>query len=587
MLAAEVVGALPGTLSTAVLFRLEALRPLVDDRLLCRMFSLPGTTSLEGVSHVVLTPVGPVLADGVGLRLPSGALLPDVATSESLLRRFREELALLPAGEPDCLGVGQQAGSLPVGLHVSIRSLECDGVAVVGAAPDPGPLQLLRAVGVTYEGARPVGDRFLVRFSNRLDQHLMAAALSGFVRTDHCNLFFVGQAHVDPALRRGLRCAAGQRITFGQGAVQAAVVRLGAVATTRPVPMTSVAPAPAPPAAYGDLVPLGFVGLALAGTPTGEQVRRHLAARAQQGLWSFQTGGLPTATDTSLVALGCEDPRTPDRLQEFEVSGGGFVPQHVSERPEPGRMLQTPAVAHWCAEDFATSCLAWARTGRSRPPREGTWRWLGERFESRGGLFFANPFLVDWALSLVLAHDPGPAGRGDDQERRRLQVRLRDELLAAQHADGSFGAYEPALSTSLAVLALANLHERGRPVLLAQLSLLDHVGHDGCLPACTPFFSTLRVDGSSRVGLPPQHFDTGSGRHSVTWYRDDARMVGSALGALALAVPADDAPSSLTSPALAHPRYGCGPLDYVAGWALPSARSRAGAPEPGRTEDGL
>lgn len=565
MLARELLGALPAGLSAVVLFRLDALRPLADDRLLRHMFVLPDDVSLVGVSHVALTAAGPVLASTDGqLRLASGEPLPAVAGKWSLRQRFAHELGLLPADEPDCLGVGQSPGAVPVGLAVRIDGGTGHAVAALGTAPDRASLALLRAVGVEYLGSRAVGDRHLAYFSNRLDQHLMAGALAGFTRTDHCNLFFLAHAHLDGALTDGLVRAAHHRIAFGRDRVQEVAEALSVAATTQRMAMRSIPPPPESPYRYGDLVPLGFLGFALAGTPAGDRVRRYLVDRWQDGLWSFDTGGLPTATDTSLVALGVNSPQILRRLAEFTDPGGGYLPQLSSNHPAPGRMVWRSATAHWCQTDFATSCLVFGRRRRLQPLPDEAWRWLTERFDRRGGMFFANPFLTDWALSTVLVQTAMSDTAFGEGVRSWLRDRLREELLGAQQPDGSFGRYDPALSTALAILALANLGERGGPTLLAQLRLLDYVAPDGRLRGATPFFSTVRLDG--RAGSPPpQHVDCFDSRYAVTWYGDDAGLIGTAVTALALGVRTEECgPPQINGPQSTHVRYRSpSALDYI------------------------
>jgi hypothetical protein len=324
--------------------------------------------------------------------------------------------------------------------------------------------------------------------------------------------------------------------------------------------------------AYGDLVPLGFLLAALCDGEKADAVRQHLRARGREGVWAYHAGGLPTAIDTTLVAQSLDDPRTVQALQRFRVPDGGYVPQLWTESDEPGRMRLCDEVRHWCQPDFATTCMVVALRRGARCPIGGTWKWLTERFERRNGLFFANPFLTDWALSKAVA-DNLPATRpADELHRTTLADRLRTDVLAAQHADGSFGSYDLAFSTALAILALRNLGVRGRPILRAQLRLLDWVASDGRLPPATPFFSSLRIAAPVDGGLCPQHIAVDECPYALTFYRDDERLISTAVAALALSTPADDngsAAEAFADVGIPHGRYGCREIsDYIRAFAL-------------------
>jgi hypothetical protein len=208
--------------------------------------------------------------------------------------------------------------------------------------------------------------------------------------------------------------------------------------------------------------------------------------------------------------------------------------------------------------DYATTCLvraARAECGVECASSDG----LAAGFDDRGGLYFANPYLTDWALALALRGD------ADDSP---LAARLVAEILASRNADGSFGAYDVALSTALAILALTALGYRGRAMRLAQLRLLDAMSGDGTWPAATPFYSTLRA----AAGAPRSRAEIAvhDRRFGLTWYRDDHRMMTTALATLALLEDYAPRATDPRVPASPHPRYrAVDHADYVARFALP------------------
>ena len=101
------------------------------------------------------------------------------------------------------------------------------------------------------------------------------------------------------------------------------------------------------------------------------------------------------------------------------------------------------------------------------------------RFESRSGLHFANPYLVDWAHACALEKDETAQG---------LRDLLAAEILASMNDDHSFGLFDVPTSSVFAILSLAALRRRGRTLRIAQLRLLDFVDPDVTFPPGTPFY---------------------------------------------------------------------------------------------------
>jgi len=195
-------------------------------------------------------------------------------------------------------------------------------------------------------------------------------------------------------------------------------------------------------------------------------------------------------------------------------------------------------------------------------PRTTPAPWIAERFDTRGALYFANPYWTDWCLALALA---------GDAQLHPLAVRLQQEVMASASPDGSFGRFDSALSTALAVLCLDALGYRGRAVRLAQVRLMNIVDA-GPLPESTPFYSTFLADAQPERPLLRVQ-DTW---HELSLYRDAHRLVLAGLIASALAVEAEVSESEpLQAPAAAHPRYACADVgEYVAGFALPPYLAR-------------
>lgn len=605
MFVSEILQKLPAALDWMVLFNLNPLRQLGDDPLIRAMFFLPAETPLEAYSHVILSSQGHLLAPLAGSRLDivhAGrirAWSPDLTAT--LAERFTRQLAQFSLDEADCLGLGEQDPYPPVLLYLQLKDGYGEAQALFSQPPDQRHYELLPAVGVKFLGGCQQGPDYLARFRNRLPTHLQAGMLAHFTRTAHCNLFFLQHGQIDPKLAIGLALAARDRIASARDRSLGALVRLGRQACEEPLAMTCHPPL-AQPVPFGDLVPLGFLLHALntalampdrttppagqTGLPeAAEAVRQALLAKRQGPLWAFHTARLVTSTDSALILQGMAGGESLEALELFADGQGGYYPQlwiEEGQAPEvsetsavyPRRMAADQSNRHWLQADYATTCLVSGLRLAHDLPAKTALAYLAAGFETRSGLYFANPYLVDWALAKALQ------GRA---EAAALREQLLAELLASVNDDYSFGQYDQALSTALAILSLAALGYRGQLIRLAQLRLLDFQEAEGVWPEATPFYSSqffdhTRIPAAYLFNLllndPGRQLVQVQGvYHALTFYRDTHRMIATALASIALSERCEQALSSGSVPqrsADAHPRYRSrSQSDYIANFALP------------------
>jgi hypothetical protein len=567
---------LPADLEWTVVFRAATLRRFVDDGTFRAMFFLSAELSLEDVSHVVLSARGRAVARGeeivgVGdtpLQLGGGG--PDLASA------FASELGHLRLERCDCVGIGRRPGDAPaiLGLEIGAEG-RGEAVAVLQRVPETGDYDLLRAAGVEFLGTTQDGPRVLARFGHRLPTHVHAGALAGFTRTHHCNQFFFNHCTLDVDLRSGLQQAGRDRLEAGRRAVAAAAAELTRLATKRALPMTCEPPPPEAPFAYGDVVPLGFLlrGMRLGPSPAGalaalthrllaEELADTLRGARQGDLWAFHRGRLVTCTDSALVLLGLQDADGVAALERFRQPDGGYLPQLDAPQDADGSMRAAPENAHWRQADFATTLLVAGLRGEAGLAPATPLAWIAERLDGRSGLFFADPWLVDWCTAMGLAaYGPQAAP---------LRERLEAEVLGSVNDDGSFGHHDRPLSTALAILALGALGHRSRAIRSAQLRLLEALHPPRPWPATRPFYSTFVSPGGGADA--PAHVRVAGQVHEVSTYRDEPRTVLAGLVALALAVECDpDLPdAAFRAGRRPHPRYRCATaFDYLAAHALP------------------
>jgi len=346
------------------------------------------------------------------------------------------------------------------------------------------------------------------------------------------------------------------------------------------MPLTCRPPPPAEPFDYGDLVSLGFLLRTIAavtdGTSSVQQGLEALLRDRRQGLlWPYHTGTLVTCTDSALVLQGFDDPDGVEALEVFADGRGGYFPQLCSEEPERGKMVVTPRNRHWCQPDYGTTCLVSALRAQHGLRRKTAVKYLKRVYEDRSGLYFANPYLVDWALARALQ---GAASAAD------LRGRLAADVLASMNEDGSFGRYEVAMSTALAILALVSLSAGEDALHGARLRLADLMMEDGRWPAGISFYSSVTVPRErfsggmlARLMLGRRHGQLVWVRdtiHAISLYEDRHRMISTSLAVLALTQRPPPVEHDATPPTWrqggCHPRYRCEDhVEYVANFALP------------------
>lgn len=588
MLASEIIRSLPDSLDWMVLFDLSTLRRLVADEVVRGMFYLPESTDLDPHSHVVLTSQGTLTAAREGSRLtdPIGeAVFSEGEAEASLYGRFSDRFGLFSVDDADCLAIGETPPFPPVLLHLRAEAGYGEARAVFAGEPSGQNYELLKAIGVEYLGGSREGSHYVARFRNHLPTHIHAGILARFSRTNHCNLFFLRHGSIDEQLEKGLVEASTSRVSWAAEQAREAVVRLASEATDKELALTCQPPPPAKPFASGDVVPLGFLLKALnyhtsaASIFSNVGIRKRLMSllqhRRQELLWPQGVGGSVSSTATALVLQGFHDPEGIEALEGFADGQGGYYPRLRADERALGKAVAGDN-GYRRQPDFATTCLVRALRSDAELDTQTSVEYLASRFQSRSGLYFANPYMVDWALASALKKDESA------QEPRDL---LATEILASMNDDYSFGFFDVPTSSAFAILSLAALGHRDRTLRIAQLRLLDFMQPDGAFPSGTPFYSARAVKQQERVpvgisargdGGEQQRQVIGVDRelYEVSLYFDGRKAISTAVATLALL--AECSPTVRDSDSVeerwgeAHPRYGCRDhAEYVRRFALP------------------
>ncbi|MBD2179217.1 hypothetical protein H6F42_20035 [Pseudanabaena sp. FACHB-1998] len=586
----NILDLLPQSLEWMVLFNLEKVRPIAGDEVARAMFYLPENLDLHPFSHVVLTSAGRLVAPLLENSLVdpySGNLCEKPPQGKTLGHQFADRLSLFAIDEADCIGLGEIAGFPPVVLHLVLRDHEGHATAIFDYnsehPPDHRHYELLRAVGVRFVEGKSQDGYYVAQFRNRLPIHIHAGILCHFERTGNCNLFFLQHGKIDPPLEKGLLEAGSRRLTWSKNQAIAWLQKLTEEALQSPLSMTCVPPAPEQPFPYGDLVPLGFVLRSLRDTQFTEtytKLSAYIISQQQESLWAFHQKRLVTATDSALVMQGLTGDlsATFAALEQFR-DGQGYYPQLWAESPQPHRMIKDPSCVHWCQTDFATTSIIRAlQLSHGLEPKTPI-TYLTDRMAERSGLYFANPYLVDYYLALALQEDTPTSQLARQQ--------LLEEVLSSRNKDFSFGYFDIPLSTALAILTIAALGSRGRAMRASQLRLLDFLESAGSFPASIPFYSSLRLEADEQSELKlkmmqlnlfadprkrSQVQQIGEEYHNISLYVDNHKMISTSLAVSALNAPCTPETYDIDelSPIKAHPRYRCREqISYIAQFALP------------------
>lgn len=599
MLVSEILHTLPAPLEWMVLFNLSPIRHLVNDDTIKGMYHLPIEIDLTAYSHVVLANSGRFLASADQSKLVeviSGKGWSRDRIRHSLFDRFAKQLALFPVDEADCIGLGELDSYAPVLLHIKIQEGIGQAQAIFEREPSREHYELLQAVGVKFLGGEFKEDYYLAQFQNRLPVHIHAGILSHFSRTAHCNLFFLQHGTIDPPLENGLLKAAEGRITWARNLSIKALTKLAQEACQRSLAMVCQSPPPNPHFPYGDLVPLGFLlnalntasnlsetldaSVAKSTLDARQALSQFLLNQRQDHLWAFHSNRLVTATDSALVLQGFNDPDAVEDLERFADGKGGYYPQLWSTDEQHGKMVLDQSCRHWCQSDYATTCMVKVLRQEAKLEAKTLTGYLAVGMANRSGLYFANPYLVDWVLARAICHDQSAA---------LLQQQLLSEVLASLNEDYSFGKYDIALSTALGILIMAALGFRGRTMRAAQIRLLEFIDTDGRWPVTIPFYSSLRLDpdiptkdllelSMINAFTPPtliqqqrQVRNIQNQYHGISLYWDVHRCISTSLAFLALSEPCSPTQQDLPDRQQdVHPRYLCDRhCEYIAKFALP------------------
>jgi len=564
---ARLLAAMDASAGTAVAFHLPSVRTVASDEQVRGMFFLPEEIDLDAIEAVAMAPGGPsfLMRDGHVQLHPdcpaARVYAPTLFEAHAPDFRWLEDLGAF------CIGIGRLEQMPPVTLALNFEDGFARGAAVFSSSPCGEALDLLAAIGVRLLGEQPLpDDRVLVRLENRIAAHVDAAALSQYRRTMNCNLFFMSHGNASGEIKEGLEAASRVRIAAGRERLAQAVIDLSAEALEKGLSLQMRVSGALETKPYGDLVPLGFLGMALRrivdhDSPLAEAAAHHLS-RIQKylqnhrtaGLWGYARNCIPTSTDTALVCLAGLLPDF-ESLEQLRGTDGGFMPQLVTEVAGMLSMQRSPATMHWEEEDLPTTALLEALRLDAGLGIQTDANWFLKRSARWCGLYFIPPTLGLWALARIAAR-LGRSGASEqqaaDHDVALFRETIRENLAALRTEEGGFGRFDPVLQNGFAVLAMEEIDLLDRTTVAAQLRVLDGWEAPQCVE--TPFYSTVvsastqaMVDDLLQNSNPEKALPHGC-RHQVSLYEDPARLIVTAVAAAALHVEANPSMEAIFLP---------------------------------------
>ena len=222
---------------------------------------------------------------------------------------------------------------------------------------------------------------------------------------------------------------------------------------------------------------------------------------------------LETSIDSALVMQSLNDVTAVGLIQKFSDGKGGYYPQLWATSPKPGEMQYVHEKRHWCQSDLAPTALIYAlRRKAGLDPSADTERYVLSNFNNRSGLYFANPFLVDWVYAQGLSYI---------QDAKSYQELLCSEILSALNNDGSAGNFDVALSSAFACLALHEAGYSGKAITSLQTFIAlnferNNTGNN------IPFYSSLITEDKNFKG---RQVTVNGYKLALSYHEDSYNMV--------------------------------------------------------------
>ncbi len=564
----KIVHQLPSDLEWMVMFRICSIKRFADKQTIIDMYFLNIDTDVDNYDFVILTSNGRFLYNHEKNLFTDGETLEDhIFNKGGLYDVYASKLVLFDLDLADSFATGDYPEYGKVVLYIQFKERVAIAKSVFTKAPNEKYYDFLQAVGIRYVSGEYINGEFLTTYENTLSKHISSGILADFSRTDNCNLFFFLHGNINSVLAEGILQAGKKRIQFERIQLADRLKDLAIKSMASQLKMEVLQPFGEPSFQMGDVVPKGFLYGALSQCLKDDTIvneyRKSLEGDKLRGLWTFEKDDLETSIDSALVIMNLYDEEATSILKKFQdEETKAYLPQTDAILPKKGDMQYVPEKDHWCQPDISISALILSLMKRHNLEVEDELvDYVNENIEKRSGLYFTNPYFVDWLYAKGLSVSD-PSGK--------IKKQLIESILSSVNSDFSLGTFDKVFSTACGIMALKELGCESSLIYALQLYVLNNYRNPKESQPI-PFYSSLIMD-TNKEG---RKVDVNNKELAIYLYKDVHEMVYLSVVTLSLNIPTDNVTIdinkglndyvSINSPS----RYSCSTIeDYLANYSL-------------------
>lgn len=528
-----IVEKLPNNLEWMVMFRIRSIQRFADNQTIINMYFLNQDTPIDQYDFVILTSKGRFLYKHKNKTFTHGeTLLKHQFDRNGLYEVYSEKFDLFDdIDRADSLATGVYPEYGQVVLHIHFDKNVAIAKSVFNHPPIEKYYDYLQAVGIKYISGKYIDDQFLATYENKLSKHISSGILADFSRTDNCNLFFFLHGNINSVLAEGLLQAGKKRMEFEKNKLSQELKKLAIKSMNTQLKMEVLQPFGEPSFEMGDVVPKGFMYGAISqyfqDDSISKEYRESLEMDKLRGLWSFEKDDLETSIDSAIVIMNTYDESATSLLKKFEdQKTKAYLPQTDAILPKEGDMQYVPEKDHWCQPDISISALILnLQKSHGLNVEDKLIQFVNQNFKKRSGLYFANPYFVDWLYAKGLSVSDAT---GD------IKTQLKEEILCSVNNDFSLGTFDRVFSTACGILALQELGCDSNLIFALQLYVLNNYANP-TESNPIPFYSSL-ITNTNQKG---RTCIVNNKKLSIYLYKDLHKMMYLPIVAMSLNIPTE------------------------------------------------
>lgn len=514
----EVLNYLPATIEVFVYHDIDAYKQFFSPQIIFEMFFLSEQIPINSLQGIVLSDEGTfIVLDGAVYK--NGSLMEKQTPSMTdkignLTRTFFGDITPIHTlGFADNHSTKINSSSF---LCVSVNENGIGNAqAIFSVLPSTKNYDLLETIGVFYHGYTKIGEYYHLNFTNDIQTHVEAGQLMNFTHTQMCIEFFINGAELAPnsevSLRKVIRSRAEVSALLGANYLSDRIMRDDL--SISPIIAKNISMGTY--TYFGNVAPYGIVAKALAQWHLNYSLlQAWLIDHQQYGLWGYHSGFVNTsvvtsgtndtaevdAIDSCLVFEGLFNASSIQLLDMYRRPSGGFLAQ-LNDTEGPYSMNSSAQIWFWCQEDYGVTASAYYFLNNISLSNSSTLEYLKNNFHERASMWLANPYYIEYLTARALKNQSGT-----DSYLQNITQKIVNET----NPDGTWGHFDKALSTALAVLTLKELNYTGIELDRGLFNLMKMQQSEGYWSGSNIFFSALDRGASalnSSIEINGAYFD--------------------------------------------------------------------------------